>query len=99
MFKHSFIDDPEKLLYLKLSRKNRQNRVDTNHSSRALMENALGGDKLYVARLGLKFNEVYDPLFANNCLTVRASTEMASNFEDTRFLKAKLFTRYLFAYQ
>ena len=99
MFKHSYADDPEQNIYIKLAKKNRRNRVDTNHSSRVLMENALGGDNLYVARLGLRFNEVYDMMLLTNCLTMRASTEVASNFEDTKFMRAKFFTRYIFAYQ
>lgn len=94
IFTHSFVTDPEKYAYLKFSQKRRKNKVDTDHCSRLLMERSLNNDELYSAKLGLKFNEAYDFEAMTHNVTVKASTEVSSNFTDLSYLKSKFFTRY-----
>jgi len=99
LFRHSAIHDNDQYSYLKFSSKNRTNRVNTNHSSRLLMENALGGDTLHAVKLGLKYNVPFD--FEDLChnLCVRASSEFNTNHDDIRYIKGKIFTRYLISYK
>ncbi|CDW76578.1 UNKNOWN [Stylonychia lemnae] len=99
LFRHSAIHDPDQYAYLKFSSKTRSNRVNTNHSSRLLMENALGGDTMHSAKFGLRFNLPIDASELSNNLCIRASTEVDTNHEDIKYLKAKLFTRYFTSYK
>ena len=94
IFRHSYVHDPEKFAYLKFIQKRRKNKVDTDHCSRVLMESALNNDELYSAKVGVKFNEAYDLEAMTNNLTLKASTELASNFTDISYLKTKFFSRY-----
>ncbi|TNV72604.1 hypothetical protein FGO68_gene5401 [Halteria grandinella] len=98
IFRHSFITDPNNYLYLKLIQKTRKNKVDTDHCSKLLMERALCGDQLYSAKLGLKLGQVYDSVYLENSYLLSASSEIASNFTDSRFLRHKFFTRYTQSY-
>ena len=58
------------------------------------MERALNNDKLSSAKIGVRFNEAYDFDAMTNNLTLKASTELASNFTDISYLKSKFFSRY-----
>ncbi len=80
IFDKSFINDPDNFAFLKLSMKQRTNKVDTNHSSRLLMENAIGNDQLYSARLGVKYNKALDYEYLCNTISMKASGEIVSNF-------------------
>ena len=94
IFKHSYVTDPDKYAYFKLSQKRRKNKVDTDHCSRLLMERALNNDELSSAKVGVRFNEAYDFDAMTNNLTLKASTELASNFTDISYVKSKFFSRY-----
>jgi outer membrane protein assembly factor BamA len=60
------------------------------------MERALNNDLLSSAKVGVRFNEAYDFDAMTNNLTLKASTELASNFTDISYVKSKFFSRYSF---
>ena len=53
LFDNSFVDDPEKFAYVKFSSKYRSNKIDTDHSSKLLMERSLNRDHLHSVKVGL----------------------------------------------
>ena len=56
LFSNSFVDDPRRMVYAKVSSKTRKNKVDTDHSSTLLMQRALKSDKVHSAKLGVAYN-------------------------------------------
>ena len=44
LFNMSFVYNPQNYMYAKVSKKSRQNKVGADHSSAALLENAVGQD-------------------------------------------------------
>lgn len=61
------------------------------------MERSLNHDKIYSAQLGFRINQPFDHDFMTHNLTLRGSSEVASNLIDNQYIKTKLFVRYLFA--
>ena len=92
LFCMNFVNNPKNYLYAKLSRKNRANRVGADHSSAALLENAIGDDRVTSIKIGSRFSRLGEngPLFKN--YVGKASTEIISG-ENTSLLKSKLFAR------
>jgi len=58
------------------------------------MERALNNDELCTAKLGFKFNEAYDFEAMSHNISLKASSELASNFTDISYIKTKFFSRY-----
>ena len=88
----SFVNNPKNFIYVKGSLKQRQNKVGSDHSSAALLENALGDDKISSLKLGSRLGilSATEPLFKN--FVAKASTEIVKG-EKTAFVKSKLFGR------
>ena len=63
------------------------------------MEHALGNDQIYNARIGFRFNQAFDKDMLLHNASVKASTEVASNYTDSKYLKSKFFARYMTSYK
>lgn len=94
LFDNSFVDDPMNMTYFKISSKNRYNKIDTDHSSKLLMERSLNRDRLNSAKLGYIHTKVNEEGIYDNLL-IKASTEISSNHQDLLFLKNQFFLRYI----
>lgn len=92
LFANSFVYNPKNFYYLKASVKSRRNRVGAQHSSAALLENAMGDDKVLCVKAGtrLALLNVEEPLMSN--LVFKSSAELV-NGEQTSLIKAKGFAR------
>ena len=60
------------------------------------MERSLNNDKLASVKFGVRYNEAFDLDAMTNNLTLKVSSELASNFTDISYLKTKFFSRYSF---
>ncbi len=60
------------------------------------MERSLNNDDLFSAKIGVKYNKAYDFEAMTHNISLKASTELASNFTDLTYLKSKFFSRYSF---
>jgi hypothetical protein len=49
---------------------------------------------LVSAKVGVRINRAYDFDFMTHNLSLKATSELASNLTDSKFIKSKIFTRY-----
>jgi len=50
--------NPKNIVYVKASQKRRVNQVAAGHSSAALLENAIGDDKVWVFKFGARMSRL-----------------------------------------
>ena len=89
----SFVYNPKNFIYFKTSEKRRLNKVGTEHSSAALLENATGDDKVMSFKFGSRLARLSqsEPLLKN--YVGKASIELIKGGQ-TNLLKSKLFARF-----
>ena len=92
LFAMSAVYNPRNELFIKASHKYRKNKIGVDHSSAALIDNAIGDDHVVSWRAGAHMSRLGtdEPLMNN--LVVKASTELVTG-DKTKLLKSKLFAR------
>lgn len=88
---HGFFLNPENFAYLKMSSKQRQNKVGSRHSSALLLDRACGEDAVSSVKLGVKLGQASHE-FIGDTLAVNASTEFMTG-GSLSLLKSKFFLR------
>ena len=93
LFACSFNYNPKNFFYLKTSIKRRSNKVGADHSSAALLENAIGDDQVLSFKVGQRIARISaeDGLMNNH--VGKASAEFITS-DQSQLVKAKVFARY-----
>jgi hypothetical protein len=86
-----FFFNPENFAYVKLSAKNRQNKVGSRHSSALLLEHACGQDFVRSLKFGVRLGQVSSSKVGDH-FAVNASTELINGI-NLSLLKSKFFLR------
>ena len=63
------------------------------------MERSLCSDRIQTAKVGITINKPFDHDLCTHNLTVKASSEVSSDYLNTSFVKTKLFVRYMRAFR
>ena len=92
LFAMSFIYNPKNFVYLKASVKKRSNKVGSAHSSAALLENAIGDDRVVSFKIGSRIGRLGSEIPLFNNLVAKASTELIRG-DQTGLIKTKAFAR------